>query len=96
MYIEMNSGAEYVIPYFTDITEYPFENNQVYEAEDFIDQLSDVIDEDSMLNKETFGGISFKKDNSNVSRTLCFILVGSTISIGCFLYLLKKTRMKNR
>ena len=36
VYIETTSGKEYIIPYFSAIEEYPFENGQVYECSDFI------------------------------------------------------------
>lgn len=48
VYISTKKGNEYIIPYFSAIQEYSFKNGEIYEADEFIKQLEQTVDEEAM------------------------------------------------
>ena len=88
VYIETTSGKEYIIPYFSAIEEYPFENGQVYECSDFIGKLGQVVDEEAMTEEGVFSGVVFKESETIIPYV---IVTGFCVIVICGIYLVKKS-----
>ena len=89
VYIETTSGKEYIIPYFSAIEEYPFENGQVYECSDFIGKLGQVVDEEAMTEEGVFSGVVFKESETIIPYV---IVTGFCVIVICGIYLVKKRK----
>ena len=89
VYIETTSGKEYIIPYFSAIDEYPFENGQVYECSDFIGKLGQVVDEEAMTEEGVFSGVVFKESETIIPYV---IVTGFCVIVICGIYLVKKRK----
>lgn len=89
VYIETTSGKEYIIPYFSAIEEYPFENGQVYECSDFIGKLGQVVDEEAMTEEGVFYGVVFKESKTMVP----YVIAAGFCVIPIYgIYLVKKRK----
>ena len=89
VYIETTSGKEYIIPYFSAIEEYPFENGQVYECSDFIGKLGQVVDEEAMTEEGVFSGVVFKESKTMVP----YVIAAGFCVIPIYgIYLVKKRK----
>ena len=89
VYIETTSGKEYIIPYFSEIEEYPFENGQVYECSDFIGKLGQVVDEEAMTEEGVFSGVVFKESKTMVP----YVIAAGFCVIPIYgIYLVKKRK----
>lgn len=89
VYIETTSGKEYIIPYFSAIDEYPFENGQVYECSDFVEKLGQVVDEEAMTEEGVFSGVVFKESETIIPYV---IVTGFCVIVICGIYLVKKRK----
>ena len=89
VYIETTSGKEYIIPYFSAIDEYPFENGQVYECSDFVEKLGQVVDEEAMTEEGVFSGVVFKESKTMVP----YVIAAGFCVIPIYgIYLVKKRK----